>query len=87
MLEQNAPDSVSPPTLTIQPDSTGESVTPPYYSSDSMQYPLTEVPQQPQSQVTSSSRGVGDLLESIRGGTKTLKKVEPETQQVTVRDL
>ncbi len=85
MLEKNAPDSVSPPTLTIQPDSTGESVTPPYYSCDSMQYPLTEVPQQPQ--VTSSSRGVGDLLESIRGGTKTLKKVEPETQQVTVRDL
>ncbi len=33
--------------------------------------------------VTSTSRGIGDLLESIRGGAKQLKKVEPDTQEVS----
>ncbi len=50
------------------------------FNDDSLSYnedPIAPLP------VNTSSREIGDLLESIKGGATQLKKVEPETQQVS----
>eukprot|EP01084_Bolivina_argentea_P228874 386447_1 len=76
MLERNKPGGGLSLELPIVLEST--ILIAPNLSSDSMSHYEDS---SPPLQVTNSSRGIGDLLESIRGGTKQLKKVEPDTQQ------
>ncbi len=82
MLERNKPGGGLSLELPIVLEST--ILIAPNLSSDSMSHYEDS---SPPLQVTNSSRGIGDLLESIRGGTKQLKKVEPDTQQVIIRDF
>ncbi len=80
MLEQNEPGgglSSELPTILESTISVASNLSNDSYDEDSIPPLIVK---------NNSNRGIGDLLESIRGGTKQLKKVEPDTQQVIIRD-